>query len=959
MLNDLKQVLIEIKNRILSSRISLLFLIFLILIVILIGKLFDLQIIKGEYYQQNYIQKIEKNLTLPAVRGNIYDRNGNVLAYNRLAYAVTLIDNGDYKKYQDKNSMVYRLVKILNKHNEDILGNFLVGIDENGDYYYKVSSIDAKKRFLRDAYGIKKVEDLDDKDGKYPSDISAAELVNKKYEYYKLDETFDLDGNKLNLNAKEILDIINIRYTLSLSAYHKYDSIKIASDIKEETRVDLLENSANLLGLEIEEESLRFYNDSIYFSSIIGYTGKVLESQLEDLKSKSNEYTENDVVGRIGIEEYMDLELRGKKGYKKIYVDNVGHILDVVEENKAESGDEVYLTIDRDLQIGTYHLLEQQLAGILALKIVNEDNPNDNGTDSTNRKIPVKTAYYQLIGNNVLSIDNFKLDNTSNIEKNIYLKYLSYYDKSMSMIEKEIKDENAKDLKDLSDELREFIVFIYNYLSSDEQGIILKDNINTGDQQVKEWKADTISFNEYLRYLIANNLIDNQKLKLDTKYLSSEDVYNSLIENILASLREDKNFEKLLYRHLIKNSIITGRELCLSLFEQNVLKYDEEEYNKLYANGENYAYSFLIKKISNMEISPASLALEPSTASAIVTDVKTGELRALVSYPGYDNNRLSNNMDVAYYNKLLNDESLPLYNNATQSRKAPGSIFKPITAIAGLEEGVIDAYDKIACLGEYDVIKPSIKCWIYPGMHSELNLKGAMTHSCNIYFSEIGHRLSMKKDGEYSVVYGIERLSKYAKMFGLDSKTGVELVENEPLITTMAPEQSAIGQGTNSFANIHIARYITALANQGTVYNLSLLDKLVSKEGVLEKDYNPSVYSHVELADSTWKAVKEGMRGVVADGSVSSLFKDLQVEIAGKTGTAQESKTRANHANFVSFAPYSDPEVAVTVNIPYGYTSSNAVMAAKNIYKLYFGYTNLDLIMNSSALDVTNIKIGD
>ena len=168
-----------------------------------------------------------------------------------------------------------------------------------------------------------------------------------------------------------------------------------------------------------------------------------------------------------------------------------------------------------------------------------------------------------------------------------------------------------------------------------------------------------------------------------------------------------------------------------------------------------------------------------------------------------------------------------------------------------------------------------------------------------------------------------------------------------------------MGQGTNSFSNVQLSRYVSALANRGTVFELSLLDKVTDAEGNLIKDYTPEVYSQIEIQDSTWDAVQQGMRGVVADGSARRIFKDLEVEIAGKTGTAQESRNRGNHAFFISYGPYQNPDISVTVNIPYGYSSSNAATVAKNIYRFYYDYTDLDYIMNTGALDVENVTIGD
>ena len=196
-------------------------------------------------------------------------------------------------------------------------------------------------------------------------------------------------------------------------------------------------------------------------------------------------------------------------------------------------------------------------------------------------------------------------------------------------------------------------------------------------------------------------------------------------------------------------------------------------------------------------------------------------------------------------------------------------------------------------------------------------------------------------------------------MFGLNRPSEIEIPETRPELTTEDPERSAMGQGTNSYSNVQLSRYVAAIANSGTVFDLSLLDKMTDSEGNLIEDYTPKVTGHVDIADSTWDAVHQGMRAVVTDGSVKAIFRDLEVEIAGKTGTAQESKSRGNHAFFISYGPYTNPEICVTVNIPYGYSSSNAAAVAKNIYRFYYGYTDLDSILGNGALEVSNVRVGD
>lgn len=959
MLNDLKYILKEIKDKLLSSRLFVVALFYSMIVFILFCKLFNLQIVNGEAYLKDYVAKTEKTVALPATRGNIYDVHGNLLAYNKLAYAVTIQDNGYFEKDNELNLMIYNLVKLLHNNDEKVIGSLEISLDDSGNFYYTGNNDNAKKRFLKDLYQLKSVDELDSPNGKYKSSLSAAEAIENRVKAYKLNELKDEDGNIISLTDREKLDIINIRYTMILTNYKKYEATKVASAISETTKVTILENMSNLKGVNVEEENIRVYNDSIYFSSVIGYIGKVNEEKLKELQELNSDYTINDSVGRSGIEEYMESTLRGSKGSRTMFVDNVGHIMEISKESASVAGNDVYLTIDRELQIGIYHIIEQQLAGILVSKIVNQDEPNTENTNSTNRLIPVKDAYFQLINNNILNIDRFSQENASDIEKNIYSKFLDYKEKTINSVYEELKGDGSRKMSELSKELNAFMYYIYTKLSSDDVEIIVKANIDENADYFMKWKADDISMRNFIYTGIAGNWIDVTKLNANAKYSDATSVYNSLVDYTIELLKEDREFYKLMYKYMIKQNVLSGNELCLALYEQGVLAPDELQRQNLSTGDPNYAYQFLIDKIRNIEITPAQLALDPCTAGVVITDSNTGEVKALVSYPGYDNNRLANVMDVAYYNSLDKDQSFPMYNNATQAQKAPGSTFKPISAIAGLEEKVISPTEVIDCTGRYDVTNPPIKCWIFPGHHGNLDMIGAIQNSCNYYFTEIGHRLSTTENNEYSTSLGLERIAKYATLFGLNHKSGVELIESEPVISNELPEQSAIGQGTHLFTNVQLSRYISAVANRGNVFELSLLDNVKDRDGNIITEFTPKVSSHIDIENSTWDYVQLGMREVVKEGSAKKVFKDLDVEIAGKTGTTQETKSRANHAFFVSFAPYSNPEISVTVNIPFGYSSSNAALVAKNVYKLYFGYTDINSIINSKATPVIDVNVGD
>lgn len=959
MFRDLVEIAQEGIKKMVSSRLIALAVIFTCMFLLLAGKLFNLQIINGEEALNNYISKTLKTVYTPGSRGNILDRNGNVLAYNELAYSVTIEDVGAYPKNADKNNMLLRLIRILEKQDESVEGKFEVGLDESGMMVYTTSSAAATKRFLRDFYGITSVDKLTDNNGKYPSDITPREVFEKSRSEYGIDDMKDDKGNPVILSDEDALRLVNIRYTLKLIDYQKYKTITVASHVSNETVADISEHMSELQGVAIEESTVRVYNNSVYFASIIGYTGKVQEDQLEELKKTNEDYELTDIVGRTGVEASMEDELQGKKGIKNMYVDNKGRVLQVVDDAiEPIAGNDVTLTIDQDMQIGIYNLLEQQLAGVLTKQLVNRDVTELENKDSSKKLIPVKDAYFQLINNNVLSLSRMASEDASDIEKQINNKFLSSRERILIDIRNQLDSEAPVPMSALAEDMKAYMQYIYTFLASDSVAIITKAKLDSNSPETLAWKDESISLREFIYAGISNNWIDTTKLDVTSKYSNADDSFQALVDFVMENLSTDMNFAKKIYRYLVNQDVVTGRELCLALYAQEVLTYDEQQVALLNANGENYAFTFLIEKISNIEITPAQLALDPCTAGCTITNVKTGEVIALVSYPGYDNNLLSGTVDAVYYGKLNNDLSLPLYNNATQVFKAPGSTFKPITAIAALEEHTMTADEQIDCTGRYSEVFPPINCWIYPGHHGKLDMLGGIQNSCNYFFAETAHRFSTDENGVYSTERGVEIIRKYATMFGLDHTSGVEISENPPSLTTEDPERSSMGQGTNAYTNVQLARYVTALANRGDVYELSLIDKITDASGTLIRDNSPVISNHVEVADSTWDTVQNGMRAVVASGSAKAIFKDLEVDIAGKTGTAQEN-TRANHGFFISYGPYTDPEISVTVNIPYGYTASNAATVAKNIYQLYYGYIDLDYVLNTGALDVSNVVIRD
>ena len=456
------------------------------------------------------------------------------------------------------------------------------------------------------------------------------------------------------------------------------------------------------------------------------------------------------------------------------------------------------------------------------------------------------------------------------------------------------------------------------------------------------------------------NWINVSKIASDTPYLDSEEIYSALIDYIAESLSDDSRFGEMLYRFMLQEDSISGKETALLLYDQGVLDAaDDEDYTKL-VSGSMSAYDFFISKITKLEITPGMLALEPCSGGMIVTDPNTGDVLACVSYPGFDNNRLTNTMEADYYSQLLNDNARPMYSRATQEKTAPGSTLKPLVGMAGLCEGVITTSpaNTITCTGVYTKVSNHPKCWVFTqrgGSHGAENLISAIKDSCNCYFYEVGFRLGSTGNGLSNEV-GLEKLAKYATMFGLGDKSGLETEESEPQISDETIVPSAIGQGKHNYTVSQIARYVTTIANSGTCYNLSLLDKVTDSTGNLVEEYGSTVYNVLDVPQEYMTTIQQGMYAYAMN---SSAVNNIGISSAGKTGTAEQSVNHPNHALFIGYAPFENPEIAVAVRIANGYTSANAASMAADVYKYYFELVEEEELLSGEASAVSGTVAGD
>ena len=838
----------------------------------------------------------------------------------------------------------------------------LSGSDKEGEIYTYTSSSETQRlRLLRDVYGLQNTSQLDDAAGKYPSDISADEVVKMLEKKFYFERWVDEENQPIQVSPAVKLKMLNIRWALYNMRYTKYKSIVVSSNVKDHTVSSVLEHADEIIGVDVEEEYVREYPDGQYFAHIIGYTGKASTDQLAELQLKDPNYEYGDIIGRSGIEELMELSLKGTKGERSMYLDAAGKVIEVISEEPAQVGQDVYLTIDHDLTIACYHILEQTLASVIWDKLVFED-VDTSELSSDDVVIPIKTVYFQLINNNVLSTQHFADPDAGEEEKEIFNAYKAEYAKVVASVKEQLSADQHKKLNDLDETLRDYMMLIYKYLS-EETKIIQTDRIANNHPKYKQFISGELSLHDFIYAAIANEWINTSAFSDLGKYVNGDAVYDMILNELFSKLEDYEDFSKRIYKNLIRDEVISGSQICLALYSQKVLEPDAESIQLLKRSGAQQTYEFMRKCIKDIKITPAQLALDPCNASSVVTDVKTGEVLAIVSYPGYDINRFSGTVDASYYSALLNDASNPLYNYATQSRTSPGSTYKMLTSIAGLEEKVITRDELIECLGIYDNVTPSPRCWIFrtDGVttHGPLNLVGGLANSCNYYFYEVGYRLSMDASGNYNESLGLARLKTYAEKFGFGSLSGIELDETNPMVSDAFPVLSAIGQGTNNYTTVQLARYVTAIASSGNLYSLSLIDRVADADGRTITDYTPEVQKIEGVSQETFRTVQEGMRSVVREGTVNLYFKTSDIDIAGKTGSAQEDTHRPNHAHFVSYAPYDNPEIAVTASIRNGYTSAYTAMLVRNIYEYYYKEITLEEVISRGASNSNNGDVGD
>lgn len=360
----------------------------------------------------------------------------------------------------------------------------------------------------------------------------------------------------------------------------------------------------------------------------------------------------------------------------------------------------------------------------------------------------------------------------------------------------------------------------------------------------------------------------------------------------------------------------------------------------------------------------------PDAGSAVVMNVRTGEVLAMASYPDYEPSAFVNGIDTDTWNYYINGETKPLENKAISAMYSPGSTYKMVTAIAGLETGAITTKEKIRDVGVYKKYNSSWYCWNRSG-HGYLNITEAIERSCNYFFYELGDRL------------GIDTLAKYSYYLGLGRKTGIELKGEIPgvLASNQIAEQenrvwnpgetisARIGQSYNTFTPLQMAKYVSMIANRGKKLDVTIVKSIINPDGseVPKDEYEKYVNDRLGLEEDNVEemsfkeeninAILEGMRGVTSDswGTAYSTFKDFNIEVGGKTGSAQTGVEGKTNGWFVGFAPFDDPEIAIVIFVRNAGSGGYTAEVARDIIAQYFGMNTNQIFEDTNAIPVVQI----
>ena len=656
---------------------------------VLIGRLFSLQVLHGAEYTESFEESVTREDPNPAKRGRILDRDGNVLAETKTSQCVTIVDTTGNSREENArlNRIIQDTLEIMDENGDGPDLSFDISWD-GSSYQFDLDGQELL-RFRADVYGYPLTDTLSEEE----KNSSAEDIVLMLADRYRIEK--DMTSSKKSVL---LLNTVAARYNLVLNAFQKYIPTELAKDVSAETVRALLARN-DLDGVSVGNNYERVYSDSLYFSNVTGYISQISSSELS---STDGNYHAGDSIGKVGIEACMEETLRGTAGLREISVDNLGREKSELSYTRPVDGDDVVLTIDSGLQRAAYRILEKNIRDIILSKMTDRitDFEITEETDGSDIQIPAADVYASILCY-VIDRDHFYSDDASESEQQMLGILDSYLDSVKTGISSELTSVRTP-YNGLSKEYREYCTYIVRALY--DRGVISRDLIDTDDDVYDEWTYDgTAPMGDFLYHAAEEGWIDTEAL--GTSSGSADGIFSALVDYILDSPCEDYSFGDIVCRYMAKSGAVPGDLVCMILFDQEIFDANETVRSEVESGNSRAAYDYVRDLIKRNELTPGQLHLYPFSGSVVITDPYSGEVLALVSYPGYDCNLIT---DSGYMWQIVRDPSRPMLDHATQQRTAPGSTFKMVTAAAGISEGVVSASDSLPCDDVFDKIDPSI-----------------------------------------------------------------------------------------------------------------------------------------------------------------------------------------------------------------------------------------------------------
>ena len=760
----------EEKPKLLTDRLIMVSTVIGLMFTLITYQFYKIQIIEHDAYDKELRATVQKEVDIPAIRGVIYDRYGKPLAINKAIY-VLKYDPQVSLKGEELDKVLLKLAHLLEANHDTYIDNVPVSRTVPFVFTEDQPSI---RRFITNYVPY---NDNEHKEKIYA--YSASELM----DYLRSEDVFNISER---FSDEEARKIIAMRLQIRQTTYQKYKKVTLAQDISMKSLAVIEESRSEYVGIIAEVESQRYYPYEKSFGNVLGYTRMITENQYASLAEKG--YEKDDIIGQVGVENEMELQLRGEKGSKLIEVDNVGRTVFTLETKEASAGNDVYLTLDADLQVATYNALEKRLSeGIIArLQGVAKTTP------LTGREVLVSMAK-----NNQLDFKIMSAAEESEVQKQLYQKVMTAYEAERSRLEEAEK-----------------------HLSEEEKTLLT----------IKEQFA---------------NMLDSEE------------------------------------------NLISDSELLLAFAEQGTLKLTKEQVQNIKAGNYNLK-ALLISQLESGGLKPDQTDIMPCSGTAVVVDPNNGETLALVSYPSYDNNEFTQNFN-SIYTKLHDgiDTRNVEINRALKTANAPGSPFKMITGIAGIEKEVIDVNSYIYDSGEFTKAgRPYPKCWVFTNTgsgHGNENVEGALEVSCNYFFYEVAYRLGQKYGAPYG---GINSLTEYVEMFGLSEKTGIELEETEPNVSN--PTTEVFTQAVSTLKRLRDMKEPTKSEVLEKIRDAYELGRLQTTDEIQEKIYDLTKNAMNKVMGQELKMVISEDLDTIYGKLLSDYNEELSVQLVDRANAITE-----------------------------------------------------------------------